>query len=287
MTEQERSAQMNQLQKQASEMQSQMNAMQNQMSKLEQKLKDPNLSESERKALEKQLSEMKKSMSDLEKQMQQNKEMTESLKLSKEAQEVFQKMTNNPLYKKLQELAKKLAENAEAAEKTGQAKLTKEQLEEMQKQLEELAKQLKDDKAMDAYLQALIDAMKEGKQMGENGLIGAGLKSAFRLPGSPRGVPTQDEWMGDSGQINKLDKEEAGGGKTTPTMATGQRKEGKGQETYVEIKAPTMVGTRSSVPYTQVLPSYKKKAESALDRKEIPKEHQKRVKEYFESLTGK
>ena len=52
----------------------------------------------------------------------------------------------------------------------------------------------------------------------------------------------------------------------------------------IEIKAPTTVGNRSSVPYTQVLPSYKKKAESAMNRQEIPKEHQKRVKAYFESL---
>jgi hypothetical protein len=84
--------------------------------------------------------------------------------------------------------------------------------------------------------------------------------------------------------INKLDKEEEGKGKTQATMIQGQKREGAGEETYIEIKAPTNVGTRSSVPYVKVLPSYKKKAESALNRKEIPKEHEKRVKEYFESL---
>jgi hypothetical protein len=47
-----------------------------------------------------------------------------------------------------------------------------------------------------------------------------------------------------------------------------------------------MVGNRSSVPFRNVLPSYEKKAESALNRQQIPKQHQRRVKEYFDSLTG-
>ena len=84
--------------------------------------------------------------------------------------------------------------------------------------------------------------------------------------------------------INKLDKEAESKGATQSTMINGQKRKGAGEESYIEIKAPTNVGTRSSVPYTKVLPSYKKKAESALNRQEIPKEHQKRVKEYFESL---
>jgi hypothetical protein len=102
------------------------------------------------------------------------------------------------------------------------------------------------------------------------------------MPGA--GGPSQDIWQGDSGMINKLDKEAESKGTTNSTMISGQKREGAGEETYIEIKAPTNVGTRSSVPYTKVLPSYKKKAESALNRQEIPKEHQKRVKEYFESL---
>jgi hypothetical protein len=98
------------------------------------------------------------------------------------------------------------------------------------------------------------------------------------------GAPSQDQWGGDSGMINKLDKPVESKGKTEATMISGQKREGAGEESYIEIKAPTNVGTRSSVPYTRVLPSYKRKAESALNRQEIPKEHQKRVKEYFESL---
>lgn len=88
----------------------------------------------------------------------------------------------------------------------------------------------------------------------------------------------------DSGRINKLDKPVEGAGKASPTRVMGQRKEGAGEEAYIEIKAPTNVGTRSSVPYQKVLPSYKKKAESALNRQQIPKEHEARVKKYFDSL---
>jgi len=89
----------------------------------------------------------------------------------------------------------------------------------------------------------------------------------------------------DTKVVNHSATELAGKGQAQPTWAPSVRKEdAKGPESYIEIKAPTTVGTRSSVPYTKVLPSYKRKAESALDRQEIPKQYQKRVKEYFEGL---
>jgi hypothetical protein len=99
------------------------------------------------------------------------------------------------------------------------------------------------------------------------------------------GGPGSQEWLGDTGRIHKLDEPVEGAGKTTPKMISGE-KQATGKESYVEIKAPTTVGTRSSVPYTQVLPSYRKKAESALNDQRIPKQHEKRVKEYFDSLAG-
>ena len=101
------------------------------------------------------------------------------------------------------------------------------------------------------------------------------------------GAASTDRFFMNTDHINKLDKGEAGQGKTTETQITGQRREdGKGEETYIEIKGPTNVGNRSSVPYKSVLPSYKKKAEQAIDRQKIPKQHEKRVKEYFDSLNG-
>jgi hypothetical protein len=161
MSEQQREAAMQQLQSKLENLQSKMNALQSQMKALQQKLQDPNLSAAERKKLEEQLKELEKQMSEAQKEQKDAQEDMEALKLSKEAQEVFQKMMQHPLYKKLQELAQKLAENNQAAAKSGQPKLTKEEREQLQKELEELAKQLKDDKAMEEYLQALLDAMKE------------------------------------------------------------------------------------------------------------------------------
>jgi hypothetical protein len=90
--------------------------------------------------------------------------------------------------------------------------------------------------------------------------------------------------LNNTGTINKSEKGNPGQGKATPTWSPTQRRETPGPEIYTEIKAPTTIGNRSSVPYVKVLPSYRKKAESALDRQQIPKQHEKRVKEYFESL---
>lgn len=89
---------------------------------------------------------------------------------------------------------------------------------------------------------------------------------------------------GDTGKVN-LQKPEQGKGKGNPLFAPTERDNTKpGMEMTFEIKAPTFKGTRTSVPYKNVLPSYTKKAESALNKNEIPKEHQQRVKRYFESL---
>ena len=79
------------------------------------------------------------------------------------------------------------------------------------------------------------------------------------------------------------DKEQDIKSSSLPISVTGQRRE-TGPETYIEIKGPTGVGSKSSTPYTRVLPKYKKQAEQAVNRQEIPREHQKRVKEYFDSL---
>jgi hypothetical protein len=112
------------------------------------------------------------------------------------------------------------------------------------------------------------------------------LASIFGLVGGSGPGPDDDRMLVDTGIINKNEKGNPGQGKTNATMIKGQSQE-LGEESYIEIKAPTTVGTRSSVPYSKVLPSYRKKAQSAIDKQQIPKEHQKRVKEYFESLGGK
>ena len=160
MSDQERATAMQQLQSKLENLQNQINSLQSQMNALQQKMNNPNLSAAERKKLQEQMDALKKQLEQAKQSQKDAQDDMEALKLSKEAQEVFQKMMEHPLYKKLQDLAQKLAENNEAAAKSGQPKLSKEERERLQKELEELAKKLKDDKAMKEYLEALLEAMK-------------------------------------------------------------------------------------------------------------------------------
>ena len=116
-------------------------------------------------------------------------------------------------------------------------------------------------------------------------MLSLGGTSLQQAPAGP-GAPSEDIWMGDSGHIHKLDKAVESKGTTTTDVISGQQRPSSGPQPYVEIRAPSLVGNRTSVPYREVLPSYERKAESALNRQQIPKEHQRRVKEYFDSLTG-
>lgn len=51
-----------------------------------------------------------------------------------------------------------------------------------------------------------------------------------------------------------------------------------------ETKGAPDAMTPSTVPYTEVLPSYSKAAEKALDQEKVPPAYRKRVKDYFGSL---
>lgn len=104
-------------------------------------------------------------------------------------------------------------------------------------------------------------------------------------PNAGAGSPSKDLFFANTGQIHKSEKGEASKGTTSLTRISGDRDDTKTGETYVEIKGPTTVGTRSSIAYTRDVLSCKKKAEQAIDRQKIPKEHEKRVKQYFDSLT--
>ena len=298
MPDGERQQKLAQAKKEASDIQKQLDALKSKLEELNKKLANPNLSAKERKELEDQKSAAEKAQAKLKNDLQANKNQQKALALSKEAQEIFEKMMKDPLYKELLEIQKKLAQQAG---QPGEAppQLTDAERKEMQEKLEQLAQKLKDPTAMKEYLEALIKAAKEGRKAGRCKNIGFGLNGTplsmsgnnsmtsgqTQAPPGP-GAPTEDIWHGDSGQVYKLDKPAESQGKTTTNVISGQQREGSGPAAYVEIKAPTTVGNRSAVPYQNVLPSYKKKAESALNRQQIPKQHQQRVKEYFQSLTG-
>jgi hypothetical protein len=94
---------------------------------------------------------------------------------------------------------------------------------------------------------------------------------------------SQDNSFANIGEVPMNDKEQSIKSSAMPISVKGDRRE-TGPESYIEIKGPTGLGAKSSTPYTKVLPKYKKQAEQAVQRQQIPREHQKRVKEYFESL---
>lgn len=99
-----------------------------------------------------------------------------------------------------------------------------------------------------------------------------------------QGGVSKDNFFANTGQVHKFEDRQESKGSTSITQIKGDRDAAKPGETYIEIKGPTSVGNRSSVAYTKDVLSAKKKAEQAIDRQKIPKEHEKRVKEYFDSL---
>ncbi|MBX7132816.1 MAG: hypothetical protein K1X67_09095 [Fimbriimonadaceae bacterium] len=237
--------------------------------------------------LEKEMSDNKSLSADQKASLSQKadalRRQLKELRLSENVQKMLERMRNNPAFKELQEIAKKLAQAAQAAENGEPPELTDEDIENMKQALEELAEQLADDEAMKEYLEALKKALEEADQMGNCNGMGLGLLGMFGLGGN--GGRSQDQFFSDTDRVNKLDTEAAGQGSTKTTVVSGDRRE-QGEESYIEIKGPASLGAKSSVPYKKVLPSYKKKAEEAMKRQDIPKEHEKRVKEYFDSLTG-
>lgn len=51
-----------------------------------------------------------------------------------------------------------------------------------------------------------------------------------------------------------------------------------------EVKGAPDTSTPAAVQYTEVLPSYSKAAEKALNKEKVPPAYRKRVKDYFGSL---
>ncbi|HWA82037.1 MAG TPA: hypothetical protein VG820_01285 [Fimbriimonadaceae bacterium] len=294
MSQQERDAKASETLQKANELQRQADALQQQANQIQSQLNRPETTQSERQQLEKELEKLLSRQKSVQQQLQ-------SLHLSKEVQDMLRRMMEDPLYKQLQELAQKMAEAAKSAKENPNQppQLTKEQLAEMEKKLEELAKQLKDDKAMQDYLKALMEAMKNMRESGNGqglclglglGLAGmSGMNSGFGSnmydPNAGPGAPSRDTYFANVDKVHHSDKPDPSKGTTSLTAIHGDRDDTRPGGTYVEIKGPTMVGNRSSVAYTRDVLSAKKKAEQAIDRQKIPKEHEKRVKAYFDSLT--
>lgn len=251
--------------------------------------------ESEMKSLADQMGKeglSKEEQEALNERMKQLQELMKDFQLSEEVYEAMRQLMESETYRELQEMMAemmKMQEQAASGEKMSEEDLAamKEQIKEMQERLEEWAEQMQDPEfraQVEAQMKEMLEALKRGElTLGQcqacMGLFG--MNGLMQMPGGPGG----GGMMLGEGENRKQEREGELAGDTTPLSVRGQRQD-KGEESYVEIKAPTTVGNRSSVPYDQVLPKYKQSAESAMSDKKIPKKHEKRVKEYFDSLTG-
>lgn len=239
-------------------------AVRERQEQLQQQLREmEGMPEAERRALERELREMQ--------------ELMESIQLSEKAQKALEELMKSP---EAQQLREKLQEMQQQAERQAQGQqIDPEQLRQTMEQIEKLAEQL-DDPAVKA---AVKEAMKRAAEELESGKMSA--EAAARMMaalGLGSGTGSQDRFA-DTGKVVKSEKEMETKGTTRKTGVRGQWGE-QGEEYSVEIKAPTRLGSKSSVPYRKVLPSYKRAAESAIERNAVPREHEKRVKEYFDAL---
>lgn len=281
---------------------------------------------SEIKALQQQLEQAQnegdsKKASELENLLEQKKKQQIKLELSAKAKKVFERLQNHPLMEEIQAVAKELGKKMKEAYEAQKAKEAKEgkgsesegqegegegqdqqegqggeeitqaEIDAYKEKLEALAARLEDDEEMQKFLENILQNLKNAS-LGE---CMSCLPSPFGLPIPGVGQPSMTKGVGgpgtqyyypDAGGIHTNDEEEAGAGKTEAKGIRGRKRDIPGEEAYVEVKGPASVNKRSQVPYQKVLPSYKNRAEEAIGKSEIPKEHQERVRKYFESLGG-
>jgi tetratricopeptide (TPR) repeat protein len=247
----------------------------------------------------------KKALSEAEKQkMELLRELADKLKMTDEAEKALKELMDTQEYKDLQEaLAELEMKMEEAQQKAGDEDrpLTQEEMEQIrqaaeqyQEALKKFAEDMKDPAKKEEMLQNMRDLMEQIKNGELNLEACRTCMSILPLPmggaglsqGSPSAGGLEGGVFQDTDRINKLGKPDPGTGKGIATRVRGVRDPKQGSESYIEVKAPTFSGTRSSVPYSQVLPQYRRQAERAIDRKQVPKADEAKVRRYFDSLTG-
>ena len=109
--------------------------------------------------------------------------------------------------------------------------------------------------------------------MGSMGGSGGGAGQSSGGPGGGMGGDNSNS--GPKGKINdvkNITRSPSAVGKSGTVFAAG------------ESRGAPSVSSPTSVPYTNVLPSYNKAAEKALSQEKVPPAYRKRVKDYFSSL---
>jgi hypothetical protein len=246
----------------------------------------------------------KEALKALEQQLKRLQQQLRALQLSEQAREFLRKLMNDPNFieamKRLQELAKKcqqLGQNQDAQ----QRQLTQEEIErmarELEKRLEELAKRYSSDEQIRELAKQILEQVKKMKELSQCNGACAGIGMAgmcFGIGARPGGIGARPgaggawdkhEYFGQPEMFNQGAKQPELKIPMKNTPVTGQPPLLPGPADYEEYEAPPTPGD-SSVPLTQVLPSYQKKAEQALNKQNIPPAERKRVKRYFESLSS-
>ncbi|ARU41776.1 hypothetical protein CCB80_11755 [Armatimonadetes bacterium Uphvl-Ar1] len=236
----------------------------------EQQLSEGGLSDSERKALEQQMEAMEN--------------LAQKLEMSEDVKKALEELQNMAEFKEMQELMKQM-QQAQQQMQQGEP-MTEEQMKQMQEQMEQLAEMMKDPAAREAMRQAMKEMMEQMRQGNMNLEQMQQMMQMLGMGGTDGQGGTQGgQYMGE-GENEKRDDPMELEGKGKVTAVRGDRDEKRGNDSFSEIKAPTMLGSRTSVPYKEALPGYKKSAESAVSNNKVKGKHRERVKEYFEQLSG-
>jgi hypothetical protein len=255
------------------------------------------LSDEERQALQNELANRERELQEslaqdqnlspqqrqqLQEQVEQTQRMQEALKISEELREALRELANSEEAQKLREAIEQMRQSADQ-QSQGQP-LTAEQMEQLREAMEQAAEAMQDPAVREALRQAMREAA-EQLESGQMSLQAAQqMMSALGMLGGEGAVGSDDDFA-DTGKIERRDDEMETPGKTRTTAVRGEWSD-KGDSYSVEIKAPTKLGGTSSVPYQKRLPSARRSAEQAIQREKVPKEHQRRVREYFDSLAG-
>lgn len=279
---------------QMEEVQRQISDARAQAAKTEQLMKGLGPNSPRSQELEALLRRQRDRLEGLERELESLRKALAKIELSQDVHEMMRKLNEHPEMAKLREMAAKLAEDAERAKKGQQPKLTPKDIQAMidsldkwAAALERLADELKDPEAMKQYIEKLREALKRQGSCNGLGLLSGQLPSLFGAP-SPGPGPggAEDVMFRDTQQVNHNASSKPGEGETKPQQLSGQRREA-GADDYVEVRGPASLGQRAQTPYGRVPNSYRRRAEQAIERNQIPKQHEKRVREYFESLGGK
>lgn len=276
-------------------LQSQMNELQRQIDALQRQLQSGK--DAQGNPLTKaQMEQLKKQLESLQQQMR-------ALQLSKEAQEFLRKLQealrNDPAFKEAMEHLRKLAEQMQQMQRETdpqQRQLNQEEIEkrlkDLEKKLEELAKKYQSDAEIRGLARQMLEQIKQMQQLSQcqGACMGLGLGTSFGMGFGGGGTKQKHAWdkgeyFGQPELFNQGDKQPELKIPMKDQAVSGQPPLVPGAGDYMDYEAPPTPGS-SSVPLTQVLPTYQKKAEQALSQQNVPPAERKRVKRYFESLQG-